>query len=247
MNFDINSMINGKKPKNNKIFIVAGIVVLVIVLIVAAIMFLPGEKEVIDETPEVVLSADEIAKKEKTDVITQGFSIGAAKEAVIKKVGAKEEHIGKNYVINPNYTRIGKYDFLTAYICLLRDKFDHQIWRPEQKNITPDYFVSYAKQLIIFISDHSEAIDNICNSILFSAVLSIITEQNYKDTCERLEVSVKQGLKLTAPVDVVASMITGAVTGAVYQWLMTGRKSTPDELSDQVGGVIESIINHKDN
>ena len=140
-----------------------------------------------------------------------------------------------------------KYDFLTAYICLLRDKFDHQIWRPEQKNITPDYFVSYAKQLIIFISDHSEAIDNICNSILFSAVLSIITEQNYKDTCERLEVSVKQGLKLTAPVDVVASMITGAVTGAVYQWLMTGRKSTPDELSDQVGGVIESIINHKDN
>lgn len=116
MNFDINSMINGKKPKNNKIFLIAGAAVIVVALIVVAMMFLPGEKEVVDTTPEITLSVEEIAKKEKMDVITQGFSIGSAKDAVIKKVGAKDEHIGKNYVINPNYTRIGKYDFLTAFI-----------------------------------------------------------------------------------------------------------------------------------
>lgn len=135
-----------------------------------------------------------------------------------------------------------KYDFLTAYVCLLRDKFDHHIWRPEQKNFTTEYFVSYAKQLIIFISDHSAAIDNICNSILFSSVLSIITQQNYKDTYERLRVSVSQGMKLNAPTDVVASMITGGVCGAVYLWLVNGRKTTPDQLAEQVGGVVRSII-----
>ena len=117
MDFDINSMINGKKPKkNNKIFIIAGVVALIVVLIVAVFMFLPKNNEVVDTTPQINLSADEIAKKEKTDVITQGLSIGTAKDVVIKKVGAKGDYIGKNYVINPNYTRIGKYDFLTAFI-----------------------------------------------------------------------------------------------------------------------------------
>jgi hypothetical protein len=135
-----------------------------------------------------------------------------------------------------------KYDFLSAYICLLRDKFDYQIWRPEHKNFTTEYFVSYAKQLIIFISENSAAIDNICNSILFSSVLSIIAEQNYKDTYDRLCVSVSQGMKLNAPVDVVAGMITGGVVGAVYLWLVNGRKSSPDALSEQVGSVIKSII-----
>ena len=137
-----------------------------------------------------------------------------------------------------------KYDFLTAYTCLLRDKFDHQIWRPEHKSFTTEYFVSYAKQLIIFISENSAAIDNICNSILFSSVLSIIAQQNYKDTYDRLRVSVSQGMKLNAPIEVVASMITGGVVGAVYLWLVTGRKTTPDSLAEQVGGVVKSIIEH---
>ena len=135
-----------------------------------------------------------------------------------------------------------KYDFLAAYVCLLRDQFDNQVWRPESKEITPEYYISYTRQLIYFINDHSDAIDNICNSILFSSVLSIIAEQNLKDTAERLRVSVAAGMKLNAPTEVVASMITGAVTSAIYQWLMTGKKSSPDQLADQIGAIIQSMI-----
>ena len=135
-----------------------------------------------------------------------------------------------------------KYDFLAAYMCILRDQFDQQIWRPTEKGITAEYYSSYSRQLIYFISENAAAIDNICNSILFSSVLSIITEQNLKDTTERLRVSVAEGMQLNAPVDVVASMITGGVVGAVYQWLMTGKKSSPEQLADSVASVIHSII-----
>lgn len=116
MNFDINSMLQGKKPKNNKIFFIIGGVILAAVIVVGAMMLLPKNDEVETIVPEITLSQEEIAKKEKIDVITQGLSIGTAKEVVIQRVGATEEYIGKNYVINPNYTRIGKYDFLSAFI-----------------------------------------------------------------------------------------------------------------------------------
>ncbi len=139
-----------------------------------------------------------------------------------------------------------KFDFLTAYTILCRDRFDSIIWRENHSELTPEYYVAYAKRLIHFINENSLAISNLCKSNLFPSVLAIITEQNYKDTCQRLRVSVANGLKLSASVEIVAAMCTGGVTACI-QGLLKGTNSlSPDELAEQVGAVVANIISPRE-
>lgn len=135
-----------------------------------------------------------------------------------------------------------KFDFLTAYTCLLRDRFDRLIWKGGKPSLTTEYYVEYAKRLVHFIDDNLVAVKNICKSNLFPSVLAIIVEQNYKDTCERLRISVASGMTLSASAETVAAMCTGGVAACVYGLLMEGRTVDPDQLAEQVGAIVANII-----
>ena len=136
-----------------------------------------------------------------------------------------------------------KFDFLTAYTCLLRDRFDRTTWKGAKPPLTRDYYVEYAKRLIHFINDNSNAVQNICNSNLFPSVLAIIVEQNYRDTCERLRISVMEGMILSASIETVAAMCTGGVAACVYVWLKNDMEDDPDHIAEQVGAIVGNILN----
>ena len=138
-----------------------------------------------------------------------------------------------------------KFDFLTAYTCALRDRFDNVIWKSDVSAPPKEYYVAYAKRLVEFISENSAAIENILKSNMFPTLLTIILEQNYKDTCERLAASAEAGMKLSASVEVVASMASGAVAAAVYAWFKTGRVQSHEELASEIGDAVASLIEGK--
>ena len=135
-----------------------------------------------------------------------------------------------------------KYDFLTSFTVALRQRFDNSVWCHREYSNTADYYVAYAKRIVGFISEHELAIDNILKSHLFPTIISIILEQNYKDTRDRLQESVDSGLKLPASVEVIASMCAGGVASAVYCWLVSGKKQPPDAIAEEVGAVVRKII-----
>lgn len=135
-----------------------------------------------------------------------------------------------------------KFDFLTGYTHILRDNFDKSVAKAGAIELSHDYYVSYAKRIIHFISENSAAIDNICKSNLFPSVLAAIFEQNYKDTCERLRISVASGMVLPASVDTVAAMCSGGVAACIYGWLKEGRKTDPEVVAEQVGAAVAKII-----
>ena len=138
-----------------------------------------------------------------------------------------------------------KYNFLTEYTRSLRDTFETAIWKSKKPGATKDYYVAYAKRLVMFISEHSVAINNLLNSSLFPSVMAIIVEQNYKDTCERLRASTAAGMKLSASVEIVASMCAGGVATTVYNWLRNGSPIDADQLAEQIGAVVAAAIEQK--
>ncbi len=138
-----------------------------------------------------------------------------------------------------------KYDFLTAYTGFLRDNFDSVMRRSGKPTLTVDYYVAYAKRIVSFIMENEVAIDNIYKSNLFPSVMFTIVEQNYKDTCDRLRVSVAEGMKLSASVEVTASMCAGGVATTLYHWLSDGKKMSPEELAEQIGAVVAAAIEQK--
>lgn len=135
-----------------------------------------------------------------------------------------------------------KFGFLTSYTRSLRDRFDNVIWKSEKPAHTKDYYVAYARRVVEFLSENSDAVDNLFKSNLLPPVMAIVVEQNYKDTCERLLASVDAGMKLSASVEVTASMCAGSVASAIYVWIKNGRKETADEMADQIGAVISTMI-----
>ena len=135
-----------------------------------------------------------------------------------------------------------KFDFLTSYTRLLRDRFDRQIWKAGKPALTVDYYSEYAKSLIYFISENSAAVDNLCKSNLFPSVLAIIVEQNYKDTYERLRISQVSGIKFTSSIETIAATCTGGVTACLYVWLKSDRKDSPEQVAEQVATIINKIV-----
>jgi AcrR family transcriptional regulator len=138
-----------------------------------------------------------------------------------------------------------KYDFLTAYTCLLRDRFDRIIWKSEKPVLNGDYYVEYAKRLIYFVNENSTAVDNLCKSYLFPSIIAIVLQQNYKNTCERLRISVASGMELPASVETIAISCTGAIAACISGWVNEGKKADPDQVAEEVGIVISNILGQK--
>ena len=138
-----------------------------------------------------------------------------------------------------------KFAFLTSYTHALRDRFDSLFCDSGKPMHTADYYIAYAKRLVEYVTEYSVAIDNMVSSELFHVGLSLIIEQNFKDTCERLEASKESGLKLPASVEVTAAMCASGVAGAVYQWIKGGRKTPREEFAEEVGAIVSAIIQGK--
>jgi AcrR family transcriptional regulator len=135
-----------------------------------------------------------------------------------------------------------KLDYVACFAKDLREKFDDIIWKNGKPDSTPDYYVAYAKSLVDFISRHETVVNNIIKSPAFSAIAIVLSEQNYKDTYDRLMVSIKAGMELCASAEVVSGMIVGAVSSAITLWLRGGRKMPADQLAEEIGAMVKKAM-----
>ena len=99
-----------------------------------------------------------------------------------------------------------KNDFLFKVIKMLRVKFDTTVWKTDKPTATKDYYVKYVRKLISYIDEHYLAAQNVLQSNIRETVVHIIAMQNYEETRERLERSVKTGIILPATVESTSLM-----------------------------------------
>lgn len=135
-----------------------------------------------------------------------------------------------------------KYDFLSAYARSLRDMFDREIWPITCANDTKAYFVNYAKRAIEYISENENTVNHLLKSNVFASALSIIVYQNYQDTLERLREGVANGLKIPCAIDTAASMLAGGLFTAIFSWLFEGKKTSSEQLAEQVGNFVAAVF-----
>lgn len=135
-----------------------------------------------------------------------------------------------------------KLHFLACFTRALRDNFDNAFWASNKPENTAEYYVEYVKKAIAYLDDNSELVDNMLKSDVFPTMMTIITEQNYKDTKAQLERSVAAGMKLHATIDTVAAMFTGGVATSIYIWLLSGKKKPAEELANEIGNMLRANI-----
>ncbi len=134
-----------------------------------------------------------------------------------------------------------KYAFLSYFVGSLRDGFDKTV----QSTTVPDrsfaYYAEYIKRTVTFLTENEKMVKNALNSEVLPTLIEVIKEKNYEDTCVRLRHSVEAGMRLPASVEIMASMITGAVSSTILMWFKGGKKMPADELVQEMCSIFEPM------
>ncbi len=134
-----------------------------------------------------------------------------------------------------------KYAFLGFVVQSLRDDFDLRVWAKKKPGNSSEYYTTYVKELISFVNYYDKTFQGIMESDLSHHLVSIMMEQNYRDTIEKLECSVKDGMVLPASVEATAAMLTGGVGQILVTWIKDGKKKPVDDLLVEIGALIKCI------
>ncbi len=133
-----------------------------------------------------------------------------------------------------------KYAFLRYLVGRLRDDFDNTLSK-KKPDATSAYYVEYINAIISFLTRNDGLVKNLLKSEVLPALIEVIKEKNYEDTCKRLEESVKDGMTLPASVEVTASMMTGAVANTLLAWFKSEKAIPAEALKAEMSAVIAAM------
>ena len=134
-----------------------------------------------------------------------------------------------------------KYAFLAFVVRSLRDDFDRHVWAKKKPGTTSEYYTAYVKGLISFVNYYDKTFDGIVNSSISHHIVSILMDENYKDTKDRLDRSVTDGMSLPASTDTVSAMLTGGIGHILVSWIKSGKQKPVDELFEEIAAMIECL------
>ena len=135
-----------------------------------------------------------------------------------------------------------KYDFLTKIVQHLRYQFDKKVWSEVSSSMTLDYYIEYIRSLITFLTAHQRAVDMLLHSDARDSLISIIVDQNYKDTIERLAHIECSAGEFEANKEIIACFMAGGVAQAISRWYESDSRCSPEELTEQIIGVLIKLL-----
>ena len=138
-----------------------------------------------------------------------------------------------------------KFQYLASFTRSLRENFDSLIWKQDKPGATAAYYTEYVNRVLMFIKQHKRVIENIMNSGVLPTMISVIMEQNYEATLDRLRDSVDDGMTTVSSADTIAAMFSGGITAAIYIWIIGGMKKPSEDLAKEINAIISVTIGTK--
>ena len=133
-----------------------------------------------------------------------------------------------------------KYAFLSYFIENLRYKFDDSFEHTVHRAGSVEYYTEYVKAIVKFIDDNENIVKNTLESDLLPTLANVIMKKNYEATLARL--SEDGSVHLAASNKTIAYMITGAISGAILNWLKNGKDLPSETLISEISAVISAMM-----
>ena len=190
-----------------------------------------------------------------TEYKKEDYRIVKTKKALVRAFGdLMTENCFENITVNELCDRANvrratfykhfrdKNDFMVYVIKMFREEFDSKIWRKGTPDATKEYYVKYALALVEYLSSTPNLASNILSSSACHMIITMLMEQNYNDTKERLLRSVEQGMELRMSADTAASMLTGGISMVLILWFEGGRTGSKDKLTEDITAILDCIF-----
>ena len=136
-----------------------------------------------------------------------------------------------------------KYDFLVGLTRELRCKFEDR-FHSENDLHRPisHYYLEYLRAMVDFLDRNHDIVKFILDSNLAHSLVSLIIEENYQRTKEKLDEDVKNGLKLIASTDTVAIYLAGGICHAIIRWVKNEKEIPIEEFINQLNSLISAVF-----
>lgn len=137
-----------------------------------------------------------------------------------------------------------KYDFLAGLTRYLRDNFEKRfdLQKAIDENGLSEYYLEYLRAIIDFLDTNEEIVNLIFDSDMTASLVSVIVEENYLRTKEKLTSDVNLGLKLIASPDTVAIYLAGGISNTLIKWLKNGKEISRNDLTNEIISMISAVF-----
>ena len=135
-----------------------------------------------------------------------------------------------------------KNDFLLGIIKYMREEFDSSLPEGDAQAPGTDYYVAYAEALVDYLLSHIAIVDNLLHSEMRGAFFNMLLTQNFIDTHDRLNASVRNGLRLSVSPKTATCFLTGGIGMTLLVWFESGREQSREWLIGEITKAIELLL-----
>ena len=139
---------------------------------------------------------------------------------------------------------VDKFDFSAAMTAAFIKNFDSKIAPTQFKGYPIEYHVEYAKRLVEYFIENERVVRLMHQSTMVHSLIVMVMEQNYIVTKERLTASVKNGERLIASVDTVATVLAAGIGSVITKWFQFNKPMSIETLTSEIEKVVRSVFVH---
>ncbi|WP_242874747.1 MULTISPECIES: TetR/AcrR family transcriptional regulator [Clostridium] len=134
-----------------------------------------------------------------------------------------------------------KYEFFGFFVRRLQTDFD--AINPASTDYSDPYsfYISITRDVLSFLNHHEKFVHMVLSSNLLPTLLNILSEQIISDITEKIKISIKKGIAVSASPEIVASFFTGAIIHTIGCWLMQKNRISEEELIKEVEKILHRL------
>lgn len=137
---------------------------------------------------------------------------------------------------------LDKFDFSAAMTAAFINKFDAKMIAPQYKGYPIEYHIAFARKLVSYFIENERVLRLMFKSTMTHSLFVMVIEQNYRVLKERLNLSIKNGERLVASVDTVATMLAGGVGTMIVKWFQLDKPTSEECLNAEIEKMIRSVF-----
>ena len=138
---------------------------------------------------------------------------------------------------------VDKFNFSAAMTAAFINNFDVRS-AMQYRGYSVEYHVEYAKRLVNYFIENEKVVRLMYKSNMVHSLIVLITEQNYIVLKERLALSIKNGERLVASVDTVATMLASGIGTMITKWFQLDKPTSVDVLTSEIEKMIRVVFIH---
>ena len=134
-----------------------------------------------------------------------------------------------------------KFDFFKSIVKIILTNIEKKVNARTKQSTTTEYVMHFVKEIIAYLNERPQILQNILNSNAFPVMFDIITHCTHESLTKHLEAEIKDGAAFATDPDMFSSFINGGIATILISWLKK-RHMSEEELIRKIDAILKKVF-----